>query len=192
MEVTPAGTHGRSDALWMDELVLETLVLSLDSARELAGIARVCMPLKAAASDIAARKLRALLSRLQTALPPCSPERASPVTTLRRWEALAASNLLWFQADERALSLQPGKQGQALVRGVADLSGRKHNATAAADKAPPQFNPCAINGNGAIEFSGSSVLRTLPFSTPLPQPITVMVVARARGDTTIVDSLGTR
>jgi len=32
----------------------------------------------------------------------------------------------------------------------------------------------------------------LPFSTPLPQPITIMVVARARGDTTIVDSLGSR
>ena len=45
---------------------------------------------------------------------------------------------------------------------------------------------------GAIDFTGRSVLATLPFSTPLPQPLTIMIVARARGDVTLVDSLTSR
>jgi len=186
------GPHGRREAIWVDELVLEVIALSLSSSRDLAKVARVCLPLKSAATDVAERKLQVLLHRLQTALPPCSPKRSSPIATLCRWEDVAASNILWFQASEKALKLQPGHSGQASVRGCTDLSGRGHNAAPAPDKGTPQFNPSAINGHGALEFHGAALLRTTPFTAPLAQPITIIVVARARGDTTIVDSLGAR
>jgi len=53
----------------------------------------------------------------------------------------------------------------------------------------PLLRECALNGHAAFVFDGNSVLKTPPFATPLPQPLTLMLVARARGDTTIVDSL---
>jgi hypothetical protein len=57
---------------------------------------------------------------------------------------------------------------------------------------PPLYVPNSINGHASFEFDGSSVLKTVPFAEPLPQPITLMVVARAQGDTTIIDALGPR
>jgi len=194
MEVTPIGRHGRIATLWLDELVLEGVCASLGTARELAKVARICKPLKAATVDVGSRRLRATLRRLQAALPSPTVLCSSVIPTLCRWERLDASTILWFQANERALSLLPAKPGQAAghVRTWTDQSGRNHVATTGADKVPPVYNPSAINGHGALDFSGASVMRTLPFTTPLPQPITIMVVARARGDTTIVDSLGTR
>ena len=53
----------------------------------------------------------------------------------------------------------------------------------------PAFRPDAINGHACFEFDGASVLKTKQFAQTLPQPITIMVVAKARGDTTIFDSL---
>jgi len=44
---------------------------------------------------------------------------------------------------------------------------------------------------GALEFERCH-LATAPFATPLPQPLTIMLVARARGDVTLIDALTPR
>ena len=52
----------------------------------------------------------------------------------------------------------------------------------------PLFVPDCLGGIGALEF-GNSILQTAPFEQPLKQPVTLIVVAKCRGDTTICDSL---
>ena len=79
------------------------------------------------------------------------------------------------------------RDGDMVVKRAIDRSGRSNFATM--HRNPPKFNPRAVNGLGAMEFAGGEVLKTLPFAQPLQQPITLVVVARARGDTTMVDSL---
>ncbi|KAL1515687.1 hypothetical protein AB1Y20_002304 [Prymnesium parvum] len=191
MEVVPKGRHGRREPRWLDELILQTIALSVDGSRGLAKLACVCAPLRAAARGVAATQLQQLLHRLQTALPSLALDDESPVVTLARWEAWAASNVLWFQANLQTLTMARfGGSCQRAVRAWADMSGGRHDAAAVANKSLPVYNECAINGHGALEFSGQSVLHTQAFGKPLPQPITIVVVARARGDTTIVDSLG--
>ena len=56
----------------------------------------------------------------------------------------------------------------------------------------PEFRNNSVNGHPTIEFDGGSILKTRAFPEALPQPITLMIVARARGDCTMVDSLGTQ
>lgn len=180
---------GRS--FWLDELIIENIMLSLGSSRELAGVARVCAPLRSAAVTVADDKLLALHHRLQ-ALPPDGVDAPSPLLSLVRWEAVEAANLVWLQANPSSLILQRVvRETEIRVRGCADLSGNGHHAQSTVDSSPG-FNPCALNGHGALEFDGASVLRAAPFATPLQQPVTIIVVARARGDTTIVDSHSTR
>merc|ERR1719174_3664633 len=114
-------------------------------------------------------------------------ERGSWISQLREWELMYASNLLWLQADAEHLSLV--QQGdQRYVKRCADISGHGHFASMY--QRMPAFKPDGANGMGSFEFDGASVLKTRPFAEPLQQPITLMVVSRARGDTTIVDSLG--
>jgi len=74
------------------------------------------------------------------------------------------------------------------VQSAADLTGSGHGATM--HLKPPVFRPNVLNGCAAFEFDGTCVLKTRPFAQPLPQPITLIVVAKARGDTTIIDALG--
>lgn len=82
------------------------------------------------------------------------------------------------------------QDGKLLVNSCTDLSGSGHGAKM--HHRPPLYVPDSINGYASFEFDGSSVLKTSPFAEPLPQPITLMVVARAQGDTTIIDALGPR
>jgi len=74
------------------------------------------------------------------------------------------------------------------VQCAIDKSGYGHSASMHSKM--PAYKPNAVNGHGCMEFDGASVLKTRPFAQPIPQPITIIVVARARGDTTIIDSLG--
>ena len=78
------------------------------------------------------------------------------------------------------------RDGDMVVKRAIDRSSRslRHDAPQ-----PAEVQPALVNGLGAMEFTGGEVLKTLPFAQPLQQPITLVVVARARGDTTIVDSL---
>ena len=114
-------------------------------------------------------------------------ERGSYIQQLAEWEALSAANQVWLQADPGKVVLV--QQGElSLVRRANDLSG--HNNAAIMHHRMPTLREDAVNGHHAFEFDGASVLKTRPFAQPLAQPVTLVVVARARGDTTIVDSLG--
>jgi hypothetical protein len=142
--------------------------------------------LQAPSKAAAHRKLLTLMLRAQcTPLRAC--ERGSRIAQLRQWEAFERSNHVWMQADASAVS--KGKEADPQhVKSCIDLSGRGNGLSSGVRM--PVFVPESINGHAAIEFDGRSVLKTRPFARPLPQPVTLIVVARARGDTTIVDSLG--
>jgi hypothetical protein len=113
-------------------------------------------------------------------------ERGSWITMLREWEALEAKNLVWLQAEDEHTTL--ATQGeQTFVKQAHDRSGSGHSATMHGRM--PAYRYDAINGHPCFEFDGASVLKTAPFAQALPQPLTIMVVARARGDTTIFDAL---
>jgi len=143
--------------------------------------------MRAPAQLAAHRILVAVVRRMQSSLlRHC--ERGSWIAQLREWEALEASNLVWLQAnDATAILVRPDGSDERAVKRLADMSGHGNAVSSLARM--PIFRPNAINGYAAIEFDGSSVLKTRPFKQPLPQPVTIMVVARARGDTTIFDSL---
>ena len=170
---------------FLDGLVVECILLNL-CANDLANVCSACRSLCCPSQGAAERALAALIQKLQCALlRHC--ERGSWIAQLREWETVQACNLVWLQGDTDSLVLV--NQGdQQYVQCCSDLSG--HGNSASMYMRMPLFKPDAVNGCGAIEFDGASVLKTKPFSEPLPQPITLMVVARARGDTTIVDSLG--
>jgi len=113
-------------------------------------------------------------------------ERGSWITQLREWEEVEKANLMWFQAA--AANAQVVQQGeQTFVKRVYDLSGNGNAASM--HQRMPALRLGAVNGHAAFEFDGASVLKTRPFAQPLQQPVTIIVVARARGDTTIFDSL---
>jgi hypothetical protein len=171
--------------IYLDGLILEC-ILSTFAARDLAVLSQVCQTLRAPAQLSAHRTLIQLVRRLQaTLLRHC--ERGSWIAQLRSWEALEAANLVWLQADEASTTLVD-QDDERLVKRAHDLSG--HDNSAAMSQRMPAFRKDAINGHPAFEFDGASVLRTKAFPQALPQPITIMVVARLRGDTTICDSLG--
>ena len=117
-------------------------------------------------------------------------ERGTPISQLHRWEAVEKANVLWIQADSEASSQKlVGDTEPAPVRRASDLSGHSNDAYASVPRTP-HLRPDAINGHAAFEFDGSCVLKTRPFRVPIPQPVTIMIVARTRGDTTMIDSLG--
>ena len=170
---------------YLDGLVVDS-ILSHMGSRELATLSTTCKAMQGPSQQMAQRKLVYLVSRMQgTLLRHC--ERGSHISQLREWETVEASNVLWLQAEAAHMVLV--KQGeQRLVKRCADLSGRGNLASMY--QRMPVYRPDALNGRGILEFDGSSVLKTRPFAQPLQQPVTIMVVARARGDTTILDALG--
>jgi len=170
---------------YLDGLILEE-ILSNFCASELATLSAVARGLRAPAQLSAHRTLMQLVQRLQASLlRHC--QRGSWISQLAAWEAVFASNLLWIQAEMAHVVCV--KQGdEKLVKRALDLSGHQNGAHM--HQRAPVLRPNAINGHAAFDFDGSSVLKTKPFKQPLQQPITIMVVARARGDTTMIDSLG--
>ena len=169
---------------YLDGLIIET-ILSTFGARDLALLSAVCHSMRAPAQLAAHRSLVGLVRRMQCALlRHC--ERGSWITMLREWEALEAKNLVWLQAEDEHTTL--ATQGeQTFVKQAHDRSGSGHSATMHGRM--PAYRYDAINGHPCFEFDGASVLKTAPFAQALPQPLTIMVVARARGDTTIFDAL---
>jgi len=178
--------HLRSGAdFYLDGLIVEAIMLNL-SAKELATVSSVCHALRTPAQLAAHRGLVQLVNRMQgVLLRHC--ERGSWISQLREWESVRTSCVMWLQAEASNMILV--KQGeQRFVKRCADLSGNGN--VASMYQRMPVYKPSALNGHGALEFDGASVLKTRPFAEPLQQPITLVVVARARGDTTIIDSLG--
>ena len=171
--------------VYLDGLCVEC-ILSTFNARDLAVLSQVCQTMRAPAQLAAHRTLLLLVRRLQaTLLRHC--ERGSWIAQLREWEATKQANLVWLQAEEAHTALVTQGE-QTLVKRVTDLSGNGNFAAMA--HRMPGFKYDAVNGHPAFEFDGASVLKTKAFAQALPQPITIMVVAKLRGDTTICDSLG--
>ena len=167
--------------------------------RELIRVAQACTPLRLAVTVVAAKKLQVLLHRLQLAIPHHSQKDSPPIPTLLRWDRVASSNIVWIQANAAALTLlkpkaplQPGKKGQQRVSLCFDLSGHGHAVRPSVGSTPPTFSADSLNGHSTLDFDGSAILKAAPFASPLQQPVTIMIVARARGDTTLFDSLGAR
>ena len=170
---------------YLDGLVVECILLNLRS-RDLATISTICRALRLPSQSAAYRALTALVQRMQCTLLR-HYERGSWISQLREWETLVSDNLIWLQAAASNV-VTIDKAEQTYVKRVGDLSG--HGYGAIMHQKMPLLRPDAINGHAAFEFDGHSVLKTRPFSEPLQQPVTIIIVARARGDTTIVDSLG--
>mmetsp|Transcript_29559 Transcript_29559/g.87912 ORF Transcript_29559/g.87912 Transcript_29559/m.87912 type:complete len:344 (+) Transcript_29559:46-1077(+) len=171
---------------YLDGLVLETILLNLRAA-DLANVCLTCRALSQPAQAAARGAAQLLLTRLQTTRMR-EMERGSAIAQLLSWESVVGDNLVWLQAVEEAATIIV-KDGQQYVQSAADLTGSGHGATM--HLKPPVFRPNVLNGCAAFEFDGTCVLKTRPFAQPLPQPITLIVVAKARGDTTIIDALGT-
>jgi len=169
---------------YLDGLIIET-ILSTFCARDLVVLSAVSHSMRAPAQLAAHRSLVALVRRLQCKLlRHC--ERGSWIAQLREWEAVEASNLVWLQAEADHTTLV--KQGdQKFVKRAADISGNGHGASMHGRM--PVFRPDAVNGHACFDFDGASVLKTRAFAQTLPQPLTILLVAGARGDTTIFDSL---
>mmetsp|Transcript_43499 Transcript_43499/g.143969 ORF Transcript_43499/g.143969 Transcript_43499/m.143969 type:complete len:344 (-) Transcript_43499:398-1429(-) len=170
---------------YLDGLVLETILLNLRAA-DLANVCLTCRALSQPAQAAARGAAQLLLTRLQTTRMR-EMERGSAIAQLLSWESVVGDNLVWLQAVEEAATIIV-KDGQQYVQSAADLTGSGHGATM--HLKPPVFRPNVLNGCAAFEFDGTCVLKTRPFAQPLPQPITLIVVAKARGDTTIIDALG--
>ncbi|KAL3904373.1 MAG: hypothetical protein SGPRY_011306, partial [Prymnesium sp.] len=170
---------------YLDGLIVEAILVNL-CAKDLAIVSTVCRALRAPAQQAAHRGLVKLVQSSQgMLLRHC--ERGSWVSQLREWETVRSSCVMWLQAEPPNMILV--KQGeQRFVKRCADLSGNGNLASMY--QRMPLYKPGSLNGHGTLDFDGASVLKTRPFAQPLEQPVTLMVVARARGDTTIIDSLG--
>ena len=170
--------------VYLDGLIVECILCNL-RARDLATVSSVCRALQLPAAA-AHKQVLDLVARMEcTLLRHC--ERGSWISQLKAWEAARAAVRMWLCAADPDHLVLTERDGDMVVKRAIDRSGRSNFATM--HRNPPKFNPRAVNGLGAMEFAGGEVLKTLPFAQPLQQPITLVVVARARGDTTMVDSL---
>ena len=171
--------------VYLDGLIVECILCNL-RARDLATVSSVCRALQLPAAAAAHKQVLDLVARMEcTLLRHC--ERGSWISQLKAWEAARAAVRMWLCAADPDHLVLTERDGDMVVKRAIDRSGRSNFATM--HRNPPKFNPRAVNGLGAMEFAGGEVLKTLPFAQPLQQPITLVVVARARGDTTMVDSL---
>jgi hypothetical protein len=180
--------------LFLDDLVIQT-VLRFLSVYDLQSAASVCKSFQKNACSVAADQLIELYTSLRV-LPgrPSWMDVASRISQLGSWTSVSQKTMLWFSAEEGDVKLVskesdiPGRSATLRVLSMRDLSGNRH--TAFGHGHMPTFIPDALGrGLGALEFDGSSYLETRPFGASMPQPLTLMIVARARGDTTIIDSL---
>ena len=104
---------------------------------------------------------------------------SSRIVQLGSWTNVEAATCLWLRAAPNALKLvspEEFRRGPKRVSRWDDISGHGNHAS-------------QMRFERALEFTGHRVLETLPFTTPLPQPLTIMLVARASGDVTLCDSL---
>lgn len=192
MEILPSCT-------FVDSLVVQNILENL-SVHDLRSVSAVSKSLKASASDVASDQLFKLYKALRV-LPRPLPPRGSGayptrVSQLGSWTSVAMSATLWFSAQGEHLEIvkKPheiyGRPDELGVRCIKDMSGSGHHAYAKSAERMPTFVPDALGpGNGALEFNGASLLETCAFDQPLQQPLTLVIVARARGDTTLIDSL---
>jgi len=193
-----------SSTVYLDELCLHNVLEHLDEQSALSRTVAVSKSFSAASVELASDRLLKMLKRQQVLpLRYSQGGRSSRITQLGTWAAIEAHEVLTLRADRAALTFATdppphrgwpfgpadGATGLRVSR-MADVSNHGHHAIALSPERCPTFVPdCLGPGIGALEFTGSSILQTAPFATPLPQPVSLMVVARCRGDTTMCDSL---
>jgi hypothetical protein len=145
-------------------------------------------------------------------------KESSRLAQLECWTSVESSTVMWLRASSSAVTLATtrGEIGsQPCVKRWDDISGNNNHAIASSVDSMPSFvslqhpapprlghrpaHPCLCvrrqnrdalgPGLGVIEFTGSCKLSTLPFTSALPQPLTLMLVGRAHGDVTFCDAL---
>lgn len=185
MQLSLPTPTGRAE-VWLDGLCTESILLQL-GAEDLASVCLVCRDMRMPAQAAAHQLMLLLLQRLNiTVQRQC--ERGSWIVQLLGWERVEASLKVWHKAEETRLCMDP--DGQEQVTGVSDLSGHGNHAVSLSSAPPPTLARDAINSFPALNFDGSHVLKAGPFEKPLKQPITLMAIAKARGDVTLIDSFG--
>ena len=189
-------TEVTARVLYIDPLVVSTILEKIRDAKDLAPAALVCKAFHAAAMEVASEQLFAVLHEMNV-LPRRQMALVGPsrVAELGTWASVRACNVLWLRADEERLTTRrpsdmPFSSTTVVVARMEDMSGSGQHASAPSDHRMPTFIPDALGpGLGAIGFDGKSFLETRRFASPMPQPLTLVLVARARGDTTLCDSL---
>ena len=174
--------HRRRE-VYLDDHIVST-VITFMSPETLSRFSGVSHALRYAVSEAASKALISTLEELACTPVPRRLEGCR-VAQLACWRAVSGAAACWFVASEE--NLQLGSDGQT-VEQWRDISGHARHAKAPVGRGPT-FNATACAGQPALTFHGRSELQTLPFTKALPQPLTLMVVAKANGDTTLVDSL---
>ena len=174
--------------VWLDELCTERILMCLD-ATDLSSVCRVCKALNSPAQEAAHQSLLLLFARLSVTV---LRERARNtwIVRLHQWERVELSLRVWHHAGH--VELKWDSDGRTLVEALNDLSGNGHDAVRVSSAPPPTLSQQALNGLPALSFDGAHLLKAGPFAKPLQQPITLMTVACARGDVTMIDSFGAR
>ena len=187
-----------SCTIYLDGLILHHCLSFLDVA-DLKNAAAVDHNFSRAADALAADSLCELYKSLRVLPRKFNWKENSRIAQLGTWMAVSSSSILWLTAEAESLKLAPPdryaeRDAPRVVAQMLDQSGHGRHAFATHGRdRMPTFRPDALGpGLGALEFSGSHWLETAPFAAPLPQPLTLVIVARARGDTTFVDSLSAK
>jgi len=194
LHATAAATATK--VLYLDELVLVAILREL-SVRDLRTSAAVCISFRAVAVEVASDALLVVLNKMSVLpLPQVKCLRAvSRISELGKWRSVEACTVLWLRAARAAVTIMEvpchGRQRKRVSRWE-DISGSGHHVSATEITRMPEYDPAALGGHGAIEFTGEQMLCSLPFVPALPQPLSMMIVARASGDVTICDSLTPR
>ena len=124
------------------------------------------------------------------------------MASLAAWASVEATTVLYARASASTVHLVKDgdldgfHSGARRVRTWEDLSGRGNHLRVPAGERMPTFAPTALDSahgpHAALDFSSRTSLATAPFRVPLPQPVTLMLVARAHGDVTLADALTER
>ena len=181
--------------MYLDALIVQRILESLETVADLQNAAAISRSFKEQASDVASDSLFELYTKLRVLPRKPSIEGDTRISQLGSWSSVQHKAVLWLSAEADNLKLKPPDRydppnAPLKVMQMHDASGHGRHATAPAVDRMPTFVPDAFGpGVGALEFGGSSFLQTMPFISTLPQPLTLVIVARARGDTTLVDSL---
>lgn len=177
---------GSAPAVWLPDRVVWDILERLTPA-ELSKVSCVSLTLRDVAAEIASRDLLAVLTRLHCFPLPQMMKGRSRIAALHMWGSVESHTVTWLRAS--ASLVERDAAGRVVCWD--DLSGRGNQAFAEEVEARPCFKAHEFgNGRPCLEFGGRAQLVTKAFGPrPLPQPVTILLVGRSRGDNTFVDSL---
>jgi hypothetical protein len=155
------------------------VILQFLGAADLAAAACGSTVLRHAAKRAATDLVFATARHLGAGYLPSASRTRQPVALAREWEAAALKQHVRLGAEEAAMTLDSDRR----VLRWGDTSGNGNDALGDGD-----WENGPLLGANAVEFDGSTWCAAA-FQRPLQQPVTIMVLAQARGDTTIIDGL---